>query len=290
MGISASHREIQNRLLAICERFGYEAVLEYPLGNRRADVLATRKDGKKVVFEVQLSRLTTAESRRRRDWYVQHGIIFCWLVKDPPQIEVHPAYPFFRLEESGHFLAVDLGDMRKVGLDEFVAAFLQDCIRFNLRAWSPSAQEVELIFFEKRCRSCGAVNHPFCVSGSLRTPCGLSFPFPDDRQPEYRHEITARAREIAYERELNPANIFHDLVSGYSCFECYRCSRPFASRDIVMSKVEAFYGYDRVCVARSMVELDNDFVFDYPHWCYAPDGLSFCDSALEKRSVLLEGN
>ncbi len=80
---SLEHMELKNFIYQICKSEGWWVQPEYqsPSGDWRADVLAM-KDGRKIVFEVQLSIIDLEELKRRESKYRRDGIESYWVLKN----------------------------------------------------------------------------------------------------------------------------------------------------------------------------------------------------------------
>jgi competence protein CoiA len=80
---SLEHLEIKHRIYRACKAEGWETSVEFPAPDRSwiADVWATR-DGRQIVFEIQISLLSPAELEDRDKKYRDDGIESYWLLED----------------------------------------------------------------------------------------------------------------------------------------------------------------------------------------------------------------
>lgn len=80
---SLDHLKLKNQVYQICKSDGWQAQPEYESPSRdwRADVFA-EKDGRKVVFEIQLSIITLDVLKDREAKYRRDGIESYWILKD----------------------------------------------------------------------------------------------------------------------------------------------------------------------------------------------------------------
>lgn len=78
---SREHLEIKERVYRICQSEGWETSVEFPAPDRTwiSDVYATR-DGRKLVFEIQISTISPVELEERDRKYRAGGIESYWLL------------------------------------------------------------------------------------------------------------------------------------------------------------------------------------------------------------------
>jgi competence protein CoiA len=78
---SKEHLEIKYQVYRICKSEGWETHVEFPAPDRTwiSDVY-TVKDGRKVVFEVQISAISSCELEERDRKYRNEGIESYWLL------------------------------------------------------------------------------------------------------------------------------------------------------------------------------------------------------------------
>jgi competence protein CoiA len=83
---SKEHLEIKHRLYRICRSEGWETSVEFPAPDRTwiSDVCAVR-DGRSIVFEVQISAVSPGELEDRDRKYRADGIESYWLLNNFPQ-------------------------------------------------------------------------------------------------------------------------------------------------------------------------------------------------------------
>jgi competence CoiA-like predicted nuclease len=77
------HLEIKNQIYQTCKSENWEAFTEYPSSDRdwRSDVYAT-KDGRKIVFEIQISKIPINVLEDRDKKYRNEGIESYWLLNN----------------------------------------------------------------------------------------------------------------------------------------------------------------------------------------------------------------
>jgi competence CoiA-like predicted nuclease len=80
---SKEHLEIKEQIYRVCRSENWEASVEYPSPDRSwiSDVYATR-DGRKVVFEIQISTISLEELEERDRKYRAGGIESYWLLEN----------------------------------------------------------------------------------------------------------------------------------------------------------------------------------------------------------------
>ncbi|WP_448070820.1 competence protein CoiA family protein [Georgenia yuyongxinii] len=83
-GETVEHQALKHRIAALIRECGGTADVEATpdvndVGGWRADVLATTSAGRRVAFEIQLSRMSLAEGRARTERYAVDGIATVWL-------------------------------------------------------------------------------------------------------------------------------------------------------------------------------------------------------------------
>lgn len=80
---SVEHLKIKVDILQLCAKLGWAVDTEYEGSNWTADVLAS-KDGRKIAFELQLSKQTLEETVFRTNKYKTDGIECYWLFQKIP--------------------------------------------------------------------------------------------------------------------------------------------------------------------------------------------------------------
>jgi hypothetical protein len=82
---SPEHLELKHLIYRACKDAGWETHAEYPAPDRSwiSDVFAA-KDGRKVVFEIQISSISPEELMERDRKYRNEGIESYWLLEDLP--------------------------------------------------------------------------------------------------------------------------------------------------------------------------------------------------------------
>ena len=80
---TVEHLEIKNQIYQICQSENWEVFTEYPASDRKwiSDVYAT-KDGKTIVFEVQISKIPLSVLEDRDSKYRNEGIESYWLLNN----------------------------------------------------------------------------------------------------------------------------------------------------------------------------------------------------------------
>ncbi|MBN1195665.1 MAG: hypothetical protein JXA08_10050 [Methanomicrobiaceae archaeon] len=87
---SLAHLEIKNEIYQICKAAGWKTSVEYASenGDWRADVYA-QKDDKKIVFEIQLSKIPLGILKERDQKYKQYGLESYWILKNKSKYQLH---------------------------------------------------------------------------------------------------------------------------------------------------------------------------------------------------------
>lgn len=80
---SIAHLEIKNMIFQLCKSENWETYTEYPASDRNwiSDVYAI-KDGKKIVFEIQISKIPISVLEERDKKYQNEGIESYWLLNN----------------------------------------------------------------------------------------------------------------------------------------------------------------------------------------------------------------
>lgn len=121
---SAEHLRAKEIIARVVAEYGWEVSVEYrhPKGNWIADILAER-DGRRIVFEVQLSPQTPIETERRDERYRVDGVECVWLLKAPSQFSpanaIHAPLFYLAMKDSRGLV----GPLARP-LEEFVASVL----------------------------------------------------------------------------------------------------------------------------------------------------------------------
>jgi len=102
---SLAHLKLKNEIYQICKAAGWKSSIEYTsiVGDWRADVYAENYD-KKIVFEVQLTKIPLTELKERDLKYKRYGIESYWILKNKSK---YPLNDYQGFEELSHTHYID---------------------------------------------------------------------------------------------------------------------------------------------------------------------------------------
>jgi hypothetical protein len=226
-----------------------------PDGAWRTDVLATRpRDGRLVAFEVQWSRQTLADYRRRQEAYERSAVRAAWFARDLriARAELGPLPVFELFEEGGTGdLSVAIGTER-VSLHDAGVGLLS--ARWRWRERAAAAAQSKTIIIEERCWSCGRQMIQWCVvRDSVLTAHGVERQFDRERtfrsaswlleRREAQPEVAAFAGQFSTPRApLAILDTRSTLASGtsYLAFCCPHC-RSVQGDDFFERRFSAYW-------------------------------------------------
>ncbi len=294
------HKEIQDVILEVCNKLGFNAVQEYRGRGWRADVLAINGVSR-FAFEIQISPQSLKTTLERQAKYIQEGIDCCWLFEKSPRRDrdelynevERPDLPLFSIESANDdspdspSFVVSLNGRRKIALPEFVGAFLQGRIKFCKVLRTKKKQLIRLFFFEMKCWKCGALNHVYSVDETcLRSSCNGIVQTMEMMEMwssngiEYIPEVIGLAQNFARTKNLKLGQIKRryskTVGDSYISFGCYKCDSIFGDYYVSDAALEAAYDPKTIRL-EGEIDLHQSFEIPVPHWCYPGPGESFCD-------------
>lgn len=134
---SKLHRHAKLEILNACRKCGWEAFPEFIEGEWRADVLAT-KNGRRIAFEVQLSRQSYRDTIERQAKYRESRVEAYWFFKTVSKDFIAPNFklkenkelPVFMLAEEDDGTIVVLLNRRKFPLKHLLKSCLINKLSF----------------------------------------------------------------------------------------------------------------------------------------------------------------
>ncbi len=183
-------------------------------------------------------------------------------------------------------LFVNLGDRRKIELQEFLENFISNNIQFKPMAITKSVQTVNLVFYEMNCWKCGELNHLFYVETPFYSACNAKIK-PEEalwesNSIEYRPEIIELAEKfIESKKDLNlklgqiKERYSNTVGKSYMSFGCHKCDSIFGDFFVMEAKLDIMYE-PKELTHQGEIELKESFELNIPHWCF-PDNEQFCD-------------
>lgn len=239
-----------------------------------------------IAFEVQLCAQTLLRTLERQEKFAKDGIKGCWLFERPVHKlnEERPDLPLFYVESNDDDeLIVNLGDRRKIKLEEFLQNFISGNIQFRQIAKTNPIQNISLVFYEMDCWKCNHTNHLYFVNSDFHSSCNAKIK-PEEalwesNNLEYMPEIIAAAKKILesenlYLGEIKP-RFSKTIGEKYVSFGCYNCDSIFGDYYVMEAKIDVMYDLKRKKYKRE-IQLNEDIIIpNLPHWCYPHDG-RFC--------------
>lgn len=281
---SEKHNKIQEMISSACNDLGYKSKQEYRGDGWRADVCIPEK---KIAFEIQISPQSLNRTLLRQQKYRESGYHGCWLFENPVAKlnEERPDLPLFYVEEINEVLYVNLGDRRKLSLNEFLRNYLSEKIQFKSVARTKRIQRVRFVFYKMECWKCGEMNYSYFVDTPFYSACNAKIK-PEEalwgsNSMEYRPEIIEVARKFI---ELNSGlgwklgeikkRYSNTVGDSYTSFGCHKCDSIFGDFYVMEAKIDIMHE-PRKLIYEGEFELKEDIILPINHWCY-PEEHKFC--------------
>lgn len=288
---TSKHDLIKAAIFATCNELGFHAIQEYRGKDWRADVYVVN-DSKNFAFEIQMSPQSLKKTLERQHKYVRDGVHGCWLFETaPPKLsDERPDLPLFYVtEQEGNSFSVSLSGRKELQLRDFLRNFLIGNMKFCDVARTVREQKVNLVFYEKKCWKCKAMNHVYYVEPSFRSACNARIHSHEtlwgSDKNAHRPEIIALAIEFIgtdQGKDMKLGEIkrrFSRMVQdAYMSFGCYSCDIIFGDWHVRDDEMEIAYGHGQVATIERSIKLDQSIELHIPHWCY-PGELTFCDAS-----------
>lgn len=170
---------IKSQVLLGSKEAGWEAISEYEESKWSADVLAI--NGKnRIAFQVQWSPYTYEKTIAKQKEYKADSVRGCWFFKNPPKElrdwDKKPIadkdIPLFKIiETEDKSLKVDFNN-QLFEINEFVFFLLNRKIKFCSTMRAMKKQSIMISFYEKSCWKCGANQHSYFLSETVKSICG----------------------------------------------------------------------------------------------------------------------
>ncbi|REH48892.1 hypothetical protein C7448_105175 [Tenacibaculum gallaicum] len=170
---------IKSQILLGCKEAGWDAISEYEESKWSADVLAI--NGKnRIAFQVQWSPCTYEKTIAKQKEYKEDSVRGCWFFKNPPKELrdwdkkpiANKDIPLFKIiEAEDKSLKVDFNN-QLFEISEFVFFLLSRKIKFCSTMKAREKQSITINFYKKSCWKCGANQHSYFLSETVKSICG----------------------------------------------------------------------------------------------------------------------
>lgn len=281
------HEKTQNAIRDILLSLGYDSKCEYTGAGWRADVYA-EKDGKKFVFEVQLSAQSYKRTEERQALYLRDGITACWLFENDPskKQKEKESFPVFKINERADKLYVSLKGRKELPLDVFIRDFVEGKIKF-CETLKPLPL-IEVNFIEYPCYRCGTINHIYFLS-PFKSACNVVISEREKEEMWTDHKFTFDKRivkkvlEYVSRPEKNYINLAtiknrysNTVKASYLSFGCKECDALFGDFYVFDTIMECIYGDGIIDKFSFETDATDEFRQEIPHWCH-PGNHDFCE-------------
>ncbi len=171
---SAEHLWVKEIIFKTCKEEGWYVEPEYSFNDWAADVFAT--DGNvKIAFEVQWSRQTEEETRRRQQNYKKDNIKGVWLFRHIPEsLIAKREIPAFSLAKKDGGYSVKLGH-NELELNFAVRQLLWGNVEFRGSIICKRNQLADVYKFEMECWRCKKKTPVIGVNSVYLSCCGYEF-------------------------------------------------------------------------------------------------------------------
>lgn len=154
---SPEHDRIQDLAFKACKKAEWDADVEKPIGDREADVAASKGDVS-VVIEVQLSTEDSAELGARTEEYQRHGYEVLWLVpSESPLLRLPRAIAGVQLDSLNN-CHVLVPSAPTCDIEEFIHTWLSGERRFVQEARTNVTEVRHHTIHSRRCEQCNQQN------------------------------------------------------------------------------------------------------------------------------------
>jgi len=289
---SPEHLQLKYEILKACKEAGWDAIPEYSENSWRADVLAS-KGNSRIAFEVQLSQISYAETKRRQEKYKQDNVRGCWFFKKMPfktdysSKEDH-TLPIF-------ILSFDSSNRNSIHLEpnEFkVNEFINHLLNFHVKACKKFntilSRDLLISFADINCRWCKKPQHVFFVEDITKSKCGRPL---DDHfsnwgswgeRLEYNPNVLNKVNQIVDssngELILGEVKLRYDGMSkSYKMsFGCKHCDLLLYSSKIKNLESQHQFDHEKRLTFQIQLELKKPFTLYSEHWCFSGEN-DFCE-------------
>lgn len=293
LGESPRHLAAKRELIMIARAAGWAAAPEVPGPGYIADVQATAPDGRRVIFEVQLSEQSPEHYRERTKQRTSDGARVLWLAKvRPPRSSYAPANPLLTpdpdvplvqlLDPDDGSWQVQVGH-QEVRLAILVSAFLEGTAAPRRHVVGAGCAVVEVMAHS--CWKCGRSSSVWRANEtSVRGKCGTEGEEPmhsglwEQDRPEALPFIREAVADHVARRSgpriasLSP-RYTQTTRTTYMAFGCPNCRAVFGDFYMGSAWSEAHYA-DAVDVIE--IDLATELSVMQPHWC-RDTGSGLCD-------------
>jgi hypothetical protein len=252
---------------------GWSAEPEVPGGGWIADVLADNGTAK-IAFEVQWSRQTADDYRKRQDRYNASGVRGAWFVRHAASVpSANKDLPVFLIAADSVAMTATVAG-RVMPLAEAVAMLLTGKVKFREYVSNGQPSKVAINYHEASCHKCARPYLIWDVQGQEITgPCGYTeqtykeSALWDSDRPEAASEVRKVGAAVATRTGLSLANLQRrrTQMSGttYMAFCCPHCNYTFGDWFVRQFLMECAYE-----APAATVTVDGpDRGLPHRHWC-----------------------
>lgn len=277
---SAAHLHAKWVMAQAALQAGWDADLEHPGPGWIADVLAWReRSDVKVALEVQWSRQTFDDYRKRQQAYKDSGVRAAWFARHTDPLWTDDSeVPIFALtrDDNDEFGVALCG--QTLTLHDCVTQLLTGQIQHRDRLVSDHAQ-ISIGVYDYPCYQCGCLCAVWNVDRlELAGRCGQPYPhdfhgpslWQEDRSEaarDVRNAVTPVARSRDLPTAILSTRYSHTVRHTYMAFSCPHCHALFG--DHHLGQDIPYRDPDDV------ITVEGHAAVPFPHWCLNA-GCGFC--------------
>jgi len=254
-------------------------------------VLAVRNK-KRIAFEVQWSRQTYEETKRRQEKYNQSNVRGCWFFRMPPidlrniddSLMAQKELPAFQIREDENLDIVAQLHRSEFPLRALVDKLLKGKLKFCEEIRLNPKQELTIVFFKTSCWRCKKEQFCFTVESNLHTVCNQDYHLLasgwNSANIDKNPQVYSAVKEIITsnkERNIRVGTVkkrYSKTQYGkYLSHGCFYCDVIF---DDYFLHDEKFEGLSNPQSLRfkKIVNLESK-TSKHNHWCFSENG-EFC--------------
>lgn len=295
---SSQHLRSKAEIVKACRKNKWNATPEYSEGDWIADVLAVGHD-RRIAFEVQWSKQSFEETKRRQNRYKVSDVKGCWLMRTIPKelrlynelAEPDMELPIFRIYETEEKdIMVDL-KIAQLTLFDFIDSLFTGRVKLCKFYTTLSKQTINIHFYEKRCWKCKKEQHAYYVDFKPKTNCGdelyIDAETWDRSSLEKHFDIIGAIKNFQQTHDGSHLKIgkikkrFSKAVdSEYLSFGCYYCDAIFGYSHMTDAHLYHWNDHNLLSI-KTVVEFEPVY-YQNVHWCYSAQKKFCCTKKTKK--------
>jgi len=265
---SIDHLRLKEIIFNVCKENGWNVETEYSFNNWIADIFAT-KGTTKLAFEIQLSRQTDEETKRRQEKYRKDGINGIWFFRYIPQsLKVDNENPAFKLikKDGNYFLSIGLNEIE---IGTAIKNFLDGDIEYRKKLTYKKNQIAQIFKFEMKCWRCGKIIPVISVYSYYISHCGHELCNTSISDEDLGMEIASLQKKGLKElNDLAPIEKRYSKTMGNSYYSngCKFCGAIVGEWFLQDELLDFLYTNPQPILKVPFVSNKQE-PEDYEHWC-----------------------